>query len=40
MTTTKRRSAVELLLFVLCFFAIWSVRATFLYAIDASDRAG
>jgi uncharacterized protein len=36
MTTTKRRSAVELLLFILCFFAIWSVRATFLYAIDAS----
>jgi membrane protease YdiL (CAAX protease family) len=36
MTTTKRRSAVELLLFVACFFAIWSVRATFLYAIDAS----
>jgi uncharacterized protein len=38
MTTTKRRSAVELLLFVLCLFAIWSVRATFLYAIDASIR--
>jgi membrane protease YdiL (CAAX protease family) len=36
MTTTKRRSAVELLLFVACFFAIWSVRATFLYAIDES----
>jgi uncharacterized protein len=36
MTTTKRRSAVELLLFTACFFAIWSVRATSLYAIDAS----
>ena len=36
MTTTKRRSAVELFLFILCFFAIWSVRATFLYAIDES----
>ena len=36
MTTTKRRSAVELLLFIVCLFAIWSVRATFLYAIDAS----
>ena len=36
MMITKRRSAVELLLFILCLFAIWSVRATFLYAIDAS----
>jgi membrane protease YdiL (CAAX protease family) len=36
MTTTKRRSAVELLRFVVCLFAIWSVRATFLYAIDES----
>ena len=36
MTTTKRRSAVELFLFVVCFFAIWSVRATVLYAIDES----
>jgi hypothetical protein len=36
MTTTKRRSAVELLLFIVCFFAIWSVRATVLYAIDES----
>ena len=36
MTTTKRRSAVELFLFILCLFAIWSARATFLYAIDES----
>ena len=36
MTTTKRRSAVELLLFIVCLFAIWSVRAIFLYAIDES----
>ena len=36
MTNTKRRSAAELLLFIVCFFAIWSVRATFLYAIDES----
>ena len=36
MTTTKRRSAVELFLFILCLFAIWSVRATVLYAIDES----
>ena len=35
-TTTKRRSAVELFLFSVCFFAIWTVRATFLYAIDKS----
>ena len=36
MTTTKRRSAVELFLFILCLFAISSVRATVLYAIDES----
>ena len=36
MTTTSRPPAVELLLFVVCLFAIWSVRATFLYAIDES----
>jgi uncharacterized protein len=36
MTTTKRRPAVKLLLFVVCLFAIWSVRATVLYAIDES----
>ena len=36
MTTTKRRSATELLLFIVCFFAVWTVRATFLYAIDES----
>ena len=35
-TTTKRHSAVDLLLFIVCLFAIWSVRATFLYAIDES----
>ena len=36
MTTTRRHSARALLLFIVCFFAIWSVRATFLYAIDES----
>jgi hypothetical protein len=36
MTTTRRHSAVDLLLFIVCLFAIWSVRATFLYAIDES----
>jgi hypothetical protein len=36
MTTTKRCPAKELILFIFCLFAIWSVRATFLYAIDAS----
>jgi len=36
MPTTKRTSAKALVLFIVCFFVIWSVRATFLYAIDAS----
>ena len=36
MSTTRRPSAKELSLFVVCFFVVWSVRATFLYAIDAS----
>ena len=36
MTTTKRHSAVDLLLFIVCLFAIWTVRATVLYAIDKS----
>ena len=36
MTTTKRHSAVDLLLFIVCLFAIWTVRATVLYAIDES----
>lgn len=36
----QQRSAREILLFILCFFAVWTVRATCLYAIDdaiASD---
>jgi membrane protease YdiL (CAAX protease family) len=36
MTATNRPSARKLLLFVVCLFAIWSVRATLLYAIDES----
>jgi membrane protease YdiL (CAAX protease family) len=36
MTATNRPSAKKLSLFIVCFFAIWSVRATFLYAIDES----
>ena len=36
MTAANRPSAKKLSLFIVCFFAIWSVRATFLYAIDAS----
>ena len=36
MPTRKRRSAAELLLFIICLFAVWSVRATLLYEIDAS----
>ena len=29
-----QRAAREILLFILCFFAVWTVRATYLYAID------
>jgi|WetSurMetagenome_2_1015567.scaffolds.fasta_scaffold71292_2 uncharacterized protein len=36
MTATNRPSAKKLSLFIVCLFAIWSVRATFLYAIDES----
>ena len=36
MTTTKQRAVIELTIFVVCFFAIWSIRATFLYSVDAS----
>jgi len=36
MTTAKRRTAVEITVFILAFFALWSVRATFLYSIDES----
>ena len=35
-TATNRPSARKLSLFIVCLFAIWSVRATFLYAIDTS----
>ena len=40
MSTATRRSARELLLFIVCFFVVWTVRATYFYAIDdaiASD---
>jgi membrane protease YdiL (CAAX protease family) len=36
MTTAKQRVAIEITAFVLCFFAVWSVRATVLYSIDES----
>ncbi len=36
MTTAKQRIAIELLVFIICFFVIWSARATFLYSIDES----
>jgi membrane protease YdiL (CAAX protease family) len=36
MTATNRPSAKKLSLFIVCLFAIWSVRATVLYVIDAS----
>jgi len=36
MSTATRRSARELLLFIVCFFVVWTVRATYLYAIDES----
>ena len=36
MTTAKQRAAIEITAFVLCFFAVWSVRATVLYSIDES----
>jgi len=31
---SKRRPAIELALFLAAFFAVWSVRATYLYSID------
>lgn len=40
MTTTQRRAAVEISLFIVSLFIVWSVRATWLYAVDeaiASD---
>ncbi len=36
MATSKRRSALELLIVVVAFFGVWSVRATYLYALDAA----
>ena len=36
MATTKPSSVREISLFVVCFFAVWSVRATYLYSIDES----
>jgi membrane protease YdiL (CAAX protease family) len=39
-SNATRRSTREILLLILCFFAVWTVRATYLYAIDdaiASD---
>jgi hypothetical protein len=34
--SARRRSAAELAVFTACFFAVWTVRATFGYAIDES----
>ncbi len=34
MSNATRRSTNELILFIACFFAVWTVRATYLYAID------
>lgn len=36
MDVTKRRAAIEMFLFLLCLFGVWSLRATFFYAIDES----
>lgn len=36
MKNARRRTAIELSVFIFCFFAIWSVRATVLYSIDES----
>lgn len=36
MTATRIRTVKEISFLILCFFAIWSVRATYLYAIDES----
>jgi membrane protease YdiL (CAAX protease family) len=36
MTTTKLHSVREISLFIVCFFAVWSVRAIYLYSIDES----
>jgi len=34
MTDARQRTAVELVAFIICFFLVWFVRATFLYCID------
>lgn len=36
MTTSRRRSALEISIVVVCFFGVWALRATYLYAIDAA----
>lgn len=33
-SNAAQRAAREILIFVLCFFVVWTVRATYLYAID------
>ena len=40
MSPITRRSTTALLLFVACFFAVWSIRAIYLYAIDESLAPG
>lgn len=34
----RRREAIELALFIVCFFAVWTVRATYGYGIDEAIR--
>ena len=36
MLNAKRQSAREITLFIICFFAVWALRATYFYAIDES----
>ncbi len=36
MDVTKRQAAIEIFLFLLCLFGVWSLRATLFYSIDES----
>jgi membrane protease YdiL (CAAX protease family) len=40
MSSVTRRSTTALLLFVVCFFVVWSIRAIYLYALDQSLAPG
>jgi len=40
MSSITRRSTTALLLFIVCFFVVWSIRAICLYAIDESLAPG